>query len=155
MIRKLLLAAVLVFSLPLVAGSSGAVTPTRCDTWNAWSEPQHHRVGQIDIVGGHGYGSGYHQSQYRSPPQPWGAYGDPQRRAAQGGYIQGRHGKVSYNVNLFGPLDENDTTHVYDTTYGGCVQAFKYGVEVKPKCIKTSQVKKPQAWGTWVPCGGY
>src|SRR5688572_9019 len=73
MVRKLMLCVVLVVALPLAFGSAAAA---KCKKWNAASADQHHKVGQnIDIVGGHGYGSGRHQAQYRSPPQPMGAYG--------------------------------------------------------------------------------
>lgn len=153
MIRRIVLTAVFVMAIPLAVGQSAS--GAKCQTWNAWSEPQHHRVGQLDVVGGHGYGSGYHSGGYKSPPQPKGAYGDPQRRAAQGGYIQYANGKFVVHVNLFGPLDENDTSHVYDTAFGAC---FSYGnrkVGGGEFCVPTSTLRKPAAWGPWTPCGGY
>lgn len=152
MIRKVLLAAVLAAALPLVAGSSGAAG---CTPWNAHSKNQHHKVGQnIDIVGGHGYGSGYHATQYYSPPQPMGAYGDPKRKAAQGGYVQfvSPNGKTVVTVYLFGPLDETDTSHTYDTVYGACVSQGNTKVDTKPLCTKTSLAKKPKGHKA---CGGY
>lgn len=149
MIRKVLLAAVLFAALPLVAGSSSAV---QCKEWNAASEPQHHRAGPVDVVGGHGYGSGNHGSTFRSPPKPMGAYGDPKRRAAQGGYVQYKKGPFYVIVYLFGPLDETDTAHRYDTVFGACASRGTTGVDTGQFCIKTSRGDAPPGW---VPCGGY
>jgi hypothetical protein len=149
MVRKILLAAVLAAALPLVAGSSSAA---KCTPWNAKSAPQHHKVGNIDVVGGKGYGSGYHGTGFYSPPQQLGAYGDPKRRAAQGGYVQYKSGQTVVTVYLFGPLDETDTSHNYDTVYGACVSQGNTAVDTKPKCIKTSSVRKPPGWKS---CKGY
>jgi hypothetical protein len=151
MIRKFLPIVALAAAIPIAASNSASAV--KCQTWNAWSPPQHHKVGKLDIVGGHGYGSGYHSSTYQSPPQPMGAYGDPKRRAAQGGYIQYVNGPLIVHVNLFGPLDENDTTHLYDTSYGVCVSYGDTRVNSGQKCLATSRYKKPNA--SWVPCGGY
>jgi hypothetical protein len=151
MVRKIMLLAVLVIALPL-ALESAAAKP--CKKWNAASANQHHRVGNnLDIVGGHGYGSGRHQAQYRSPPQRMGAYGDPQRRAAQGGYIQFVGGQTIIHVNLFGPLDETDTTHLYDTSFGACVSQGNTKVDTQQRCLATSRFRPPA--GAWTPCGGY
>jgi hypothetical protein len=150
MIRKVLLAAVLLAALPLVAGSASGAG---CTPWNAHSNAQHHKVGKnLDIVGGHGYGSGFHTAPYYSPPQPLGAYGDPKRKAAQGGYIQYKKGKTVATVYLFGPFDENDTSHTYDTVYGACVSQGSTKVDTKPLCTKTSAAKKPKGHKA---CGGY
>jgi hypothetical protein len=155
MIRKLVLAAAAVVVLPLSVGhlASGA----ECDTWNAWSPAQHHTVAPIpvDVVGGHGYGSGYHGDQYESPPQPMGAYGDPQRQAGEGGYVQGRFGPINFNVNFFGQFDENDNFHNYDTVGGACVgvSGTPIFVSTGEKCVPTSTFNKPTP--TWVPCDGY
>jgi hypothetical protein len=153
MIRKLLLAAVLLFALPLVVGNAGAAA---CTPWNAASPAQHHKVfNTVDVVGGHGYGSGYHDAAHRSPPTPLGAYGDPQRRAGEGGYVQIQKGVLIIQVNAFGPSDENDTTHLYDTVLGYCVSYNQTGRSLE-KCVATSNnAKRPTAWGTWTPCGGY
>jgi hypothetical protein len=106
----------------------------------------------VDIVGGQGYGSGNHDAAHTSPPQVTGAYGDPQRRAGEGGYIQVVSGNVVVNVNVFGPIDENDSSHVYDTVAGACVSSGNTGVDTGEKCVKTSQVSPPAGW---TPCGGY
>jgi hypothetical protein len=152
MLRKLLVAALLVIPVPLAAGHSAGAAA--CKTWNAHSAAQHHKFGGLDIAGGHGYGSGYHSAGYKSPPQPTGAYGDPKRRSAEGGYVQLATGAVVVNVNAFGPSDENDTTHVYDTVAGGCVSVGNIGVGFE-RCVGTSAAHKPTAWGPWTPCGGY
>lgn len=149
MVRKLLLAAVLLAALPLAGGSASA---TKCQQWNAKSAAQHHKAGPVDVVGGHGYGSGYHQDPYESPPQQMGAYGDPQRQSGEGGYVSVKQGAVYAQVNLFGPSDENDTTHVYDTVAGACVSSGNTGAGVE-KCIGTSKAKKPAGIGK--PCDGY
>ena len=151
MIKKLLLAGMLLAAVPLAGGSSSAAA---CQQWNAASPGQHHKVGIIDVVGGHAYGSGYHDAAHRSPPTPTGAYGDPQRRSAEGGYVSIKSGKKYAQVNFFGPSDETDTTHVYDTVGGACVSSGKTGVSVE-KCVGTSAAKKPKAWGPWKPCQGY
>ena len=150
MVRKLLLASLLLVALPLALESSSAAA---CKKWNAKNKESHHRAGPIDVVGGKGYGSGFHQSTFRSPPQPLGAYGDPKRRAAQGGYVSYDKGNTYAQVNLFGPLDETDTGHLYDTSFGACVSNGTTGVNTGQKCSKTSQFRKPN--GTWTPCGGY
>ncbi|TMK17947.1 MAG: hypothetical protein E6G68_08055 [Actinobacteria bacterium] len=148
MIRKLMLAAALLMAIPLTVGAAHGAA---CQPWNAWSPAQHHKAGPVDVAGGHGYGSGYHDAAHRSPPQPMGAYGDPKRRAAEGGYIQYQKGAVVVTVNFFGPSDENDTTHIYDTSGGVCASSGNTGVNVQ-KCIGTSVIKKPTVWGTWTPC---
>lgn len=151
MIRKALLAAVLAAALPLVAGSSNAVP---CQTWNANSVDSHHRVGAVDVVGGRGYGSGFHDAAHKSPPQPLGAYGDPQRRGAEGGYVQVVTPKLIVNVNLFGPFDETDNAHLYDTVFGACVSYKNTGVNTGEKCVGTSK-KGGRTPPNWTPCGGY
>jgi hypothetical protein len=153
MVKKLMLAAALLFAIPLAVGSASG---TACKTWSAWSPAQHHYAagGAIDVAGGHGYGSGYHDASHRSPPQPWGAYGDPQRRSSEGGYVQVHKGALIANVNLFGPSDENDTTHLYDTVGGACVSYGNTGVGAE-KCVPTSKARPPTNWGAWTPCGGY
>ena len=148
MVRKLLLAAVLFAAIPLAGGSSSAKA---CQVWNAKSPAQHHKAGPVDVVGGHGYGSGFHQDTYESPPQVMGAYGDPQRQAGEGGYVSVKSGTKYAQVNLFGPSDENDTTHVYDTVVGFCVSSGNTGVGLE-KCIGTSAAKKPAGWKA---CDGY
>jgi hypothetical protein len=145
--KRLLLVAMIVFALPLVVNSSSAAP---CQQWNAWSPAQHHRVGQLDVVGGHGYGSGYHGDSFESPPQPPGRYGDPRRAAGEGGYVQYKFGVLIVNVNFFGPLDENDTSHIYDTAGGACVSYGNTAVKTPNICSPTSRVRPPA--GNWQPC---
>jgi hypothetical protein len=151
MVRKLLLAAVLLAALPLAGGSA---TAAKCPEWNAWSPAQHHKAGPVDVVGGHGYGSGFHSDTYESPPQGPGRYGDPQRQAGQGGYVSVKQGGVYAQVHLFGPLDENDTGHIYDTELGGCVGSGSTSVSAE-RCIGTSKKKGPKTSPKWKPCDGY
>jgi hypothetical protein len=150
MIRKILLTAVLVV-VPLSFGQSHAVP---CTQWNAANPAQHHRAagGAIDIVGGQGYGSGNHDAAHASPPNEMGAYGDPQRRAGEGGYVQIVSGIVVVHVNVFGPIDEFDTAHIYDTAAGACVSVGGVGVDTGERCVPTSLVRPPAGW---TPCGGY
>ena len=154
MIRKMALAAALLVAIPLSLGQSHAAS---CTQWNAANPAQHHTTagGAVDIVGGQGYGSGNHDAAHASPPNALGAYGDPQRRAAEGGYVQVVSGNVVVSVNAFGPIDENDSGHVYDTAAGACVSSGNTGVDTGEKCVKTSLADPPTAWGTWTPCGGY
>ena len=151
MFKRLLLAALLLAAIPRAGGTSSAKA---CQQWNAWSPAQHHKAGPADVVGGHAYGSGYHSDAYESPPKGPGAYGDPQRQAAEGGYVSVKSGKLYAQVNFFGPSDENDTTHLYDTVGGACVSYNTTGFNVE-QCVPTSKVLKPKAWGPWTPCDGY
>jgi hypothetical protein len=151
MVRRLLLAAVLLAALPLAGGSASAA---KCQQWNAANPSSHHKAGPIDVVGGKGYGSGYHDAAHRSPPQPMGAYGDPQRRSAEGGYVEFKRGAIYAQVNAFGPFDETDNAHNYDTVAGACVSSGSTGVSVE-RCVPTSKVRTPTNWGKWTPCGGY
>lgn len=151
MIKKLLLLSVLAIALPI--GAVQIASGAACKTWNAKNPASHHKAGPVDVVGGKGYGSGHHQSMFQSPPTALGAYGDPKRRAAEGGYVQVKSGTLIVNVNLFGPSDENDTTHLYDTVFGACVSSGNTGVNTGERCLATSRYKKPA--GAWTPCGGY
>jgi hypothetical protein len=81
-----------------------------------------------------------------------GAYGDPGRNAAEGGYVQVVSGNVVVSVNAFGPIDETDSGHTYDTAAGACVSGGNTGVDTGEKCVKTSQVRPPAGW---TPCSGY
>ena len=76
MIRKLMLAAALLMAIPLTVGAAHGAA---CQPWNAWSPAQHHKVGPVDVAGGHGYGSGFHDAAHRSPPQPKAATSSTRR----------------------------------------------------------------------------
>lgn len=131
----------------LLAGTaliSGSPAQAACNTWHAASADQRKNVGPVEVGGGHGYGSGNHQATKKSPPQPPGAYGDPQRRAAQGGYIEADLlGAGSFRVDAFGPLDETDNNHTYDTSGGACVSVAGTDVDTGEQYIPTSAIQRP------------
>lgn len=91
----------------------------------------------VEALGGNGYGSGQTD--------------DPAHRAAEGGLVQGdvhptesaAAPDVNFGVNAFGPLDETDNAHFFDTGAGACVDADGTVVSTGEIYAPTSSLPHP------------